>query len=59
MFNKKVVPKKKPIESFQEIAMDEAIDLPEVQDEGELLCECGEPVAPGQDQVCAKHIRTN
>jgi len=24
-----------------------------------LLCECGEPVAPGQNQVCAKHIRTN
>ena len=24
-----------------------------------LRCACGEPVAPGQHQVCAKHIRTN
>jgi hypothetical protein len=22
------------------------------------LCECGKPVAPGQDKVCAEHIRS-
>ena len=24
-----------------------------------LRCECGEPVAVGQNSVCTKHIRTN
>jgi hypothetical protein len=22
------------------------------------MCECGKPVAPGQDKVCAEHIRS-
>jgi len=51
----KIVPKKKPIETFVE-PKDEIV-LPEIQEV--LRCECGEPVAPGQDQVCQDHIRTN
>lgn len=57
---KKLFPKKrKPIDSFIKKPVEKAsIEKTVVQAPAEgLLCACGAPVAEGQNEVCAKHIR--
>ena len=61
--------KHKPIESFVEEIQESSDETAPVvssvnepaivKSNGEKLCACGEPVAPGQSEVCKKHIRSS